>query len=173
MELYKIDRETSQPWVQVSHGSRIMRDVLDQIGPPLPGSAFAQVDAHYPWEPASDWARDYLSAAIEHLEFWADATVPLKFHPDAVVVHKLRPVQALARSAVESASQAVWMMDAADARSTALRHLCLVLNDIEEEKKALPLHEKERMKLRSHTTQRKLALGSGQHIMPKLTLALM
>lgn len=145
MERYRIDRETSMPWVEVAHSARIMRDVLDAIGSPLRGSAFAQVDAHYQWEAASDWARDYLSAGIEHLEFWADATAPLKFHPDAVVLHKLRPVQAIARAAVESASQAVWMMDAKDARSTALRHLCLILDDLEEERKALPLKEKERM----------------------------
>jgi hypothetical protein len=145
MERYKIDRETSMPWIEVSHGARIMRDVLDGIGAPIPGSAFHQVDAYYPWEPASDWARDYLSAGLEHLEFWADTAVPLKFHPDAIVLHKLRPVQALARASVESASQAVWMMDASSPRSTALRHLCLVLDDIEEERKALPLDEKKRM----------------------------
>lgn len=145
MERYKIDRETSMPWVEVAHAARIMRDVLDSVGSPLPGSAFAQVDALYPWEPASEWARDYLSAGLEHLEFWADATVPMKFHPDAIVVHKLRPVQALARAAVESASQAVWMMDASDARATALRHLNLVMDDIDEERKALPLEEKQRM----------------------------
>ncbi|TFD13127.1 hypothetical protein [Cryobacterium sp. TMT4-10] len=145
MERYRIDRETSMPWVEVAHSARIMREVLDTIGTPLRGSAFAQVDAQYQWEAASDWARDYLSAGIEHLEFWADLTAPLKFHPEAVVLHKLRPVQALARAAVESASQAVWMMDAKDAHSTALRHLCLILDDLEEERKALPPSEKHRM----------------------------
>ncbi|TFB96268.1 MULTISPECIES: hypothetical protein [unclassified Cryobacterium] len=162
MERYKIDRVTSMPWVEVAHSARIMRDVLDSVGAPLPGSAFAQVDRLYPWEPASEWARDYLSAGLEHLEFWADATAPMKFHPDAIVVHRLRPVQALARAAVESASQSVWMMDATDARSTALRHLNLVLDDINEERKALPLEEKQRMTDRRAQLLARVANGTNE-----------
>ncbi|HAM26040.1 MAG TPA: hypothetical protein DCP11_04860 [Microbacteriaceae bacterium] len=144
MDRFRIDPEISMPWVEVAQSSRILRDVLSQIGDPLQDSAFAHINSMYPTELASGWIRDYLSAAIEHLELWADVAAPLRFHEEAVVVHKLRPVQALARACVESAAQAVWMMDAGNARDCTLRHLCLVLDDIDEERKVTPLGEKHR-----------------------------
>ena len=61
---------------------------------------------------------------------------PLTFHPEAVVRHEARPAQTLARAALESASQAVWVMASRDPREVLRRHLSLVLADWEEQRKA-------------------------------------
>ena len=134
------------PWVEVAQSARILRGVLSELGTPRPGSAFADLDEMYPFERASEWTRDFLVAGIEHLELWADYAVPMKLHPEAVVLHRLRPVQALARASIESASHAVWVMAPARHRECILRHLALVVHDFEEHSKALPLGEKHRMR---------------------------
>jgi hypothetical protein len=119
----------------------MMTDVLAHVGDPTQGSNFAQVNAFYPPELASDWCRGYLAAALEHLTFWADHIAPIKFTEDAEVIHRLRPVQTLSRAATESASQAVWLMDGETARQCALRHLSLMLHDLGEQRKAASTSE--------------------------------
>lgn len=131
-----IDDATLRSWVETAHSSRMMTDVLAHIGDPTQGSSFDQINAFYPPELASDWCRGYLTAALEHLTFWADHVAPIKFAEDAKVIHRLRPVQTLCRAATESASQAVWLMDGQSARECALRHLSLMLHDLDEQRKA-------------------------------------
>ncbi|NUU06362.1 hypothetical protein [Leifsonia sp. C5G2] len=131
-----IDDATLRSWVETAHSSRMMTDVLAHVGDPTDGSSFDQVNAFYPPELASDWCRGYLRAALEHLTFWADHVAPMKFAEDAKVIHSLRPVQTLCRAATESASQAVWLMDGQSARECALRHLSLMLHDLDEQRKA-------------------------------------
>jgi hypothetical protein len=132
----EVDRETLLPWVEVAHSSRVTQDVLGQVGEPLEGSHFDRINEMYPFERSSDWCRGYLSAALEHMELWAEHVAPLRFAEDAVVVHRFRPVQTLSRAAVEAASQAVWLMDGNSARECARRHLCLILHDLDEQRKA-------------------------------------
>ena len=136
MEKVPIDRETSMPWVEVAHSARLMADVLRQVGEARAGSNFDQMTTFYPFERPFDWCKGYLSAALEHMEMWANYAAPLRFMPDAEVVHRLRPVQTLSRAAIESAAQAVWVMDGANARECARRHLALVLHDLDEQAKA-------------------------------------
>lgn len=87
-------------------------------------------------EPIERWTRSYLDASLEHLVMWADFVAPLNLHPDAVVHHSGRPAQTLARAALESASQAVWVLAAKTAREMARRHVTLVLHDWDEQRKA-------------------------------------
>lgn len=112
-----------------------MRDLLSETPPAIKGSAFHIVDEDMP-ETSERWCRSYLSAALEHLGMWADFVAPLVLHPDAEVNHEARPAQTLARAALESASQAVWVMAAETAPEMARRHLCLVLADWDEQRKA-------------------------------------
>lgn len=56
--------------------------ILHNVEDPSPDSNFAQINAIYPNEKASDWHRSYLTAALEHLLVWADIVAPLRFHPD-------------------------------------------------------------------------------------------
>jgi hypothetical protein len=147
MDRYRIDRETLLPWVEVAQSSRMMRDTLSGIGDPLAGSNFELANAMYPFEPTSVWCRGYLDAALEHLELWADHVAPMVFAEGAVVIQRGRPAQTLSRAAVEAAAQAVWIMDADNARECARRHLSLVLHDLDEEAKAAQGAEQHRVLL--------------------------
>lgn len=131
-----IDRDTSRPWVEVAQGSRINQDLLRETPPAETGSPLDIVDDYFPMEPIERWCRSYLSAALEHLVMWADFAAPTVFHPDAVVHHSQRPAQTLARAALESASQAVWVLAADTPLEMARRHVTLVLHDWEEQRKA-------------------------------------
>jgi hypothetical protein len=133
-----IDRATAAPWVEVAQSARLVGKVFEQLSGPTAGSQFDQADALYPMEPVSRWCQGYLAAALEHLTLWADYAAPLKFHKDHSIVHTLRPVQALARAATESAAQAVWVMAGGSARELAIRHLTLVYHDLDERRRAAP-----------------------------------
>lgn len=130
-----VDREQSRSWVEVAQSARLMRDLLTETPPAIDGSPFSIIDEELP-QSCEKWCRSYLSSALEHLGMWADYVAPLTFHPDAVVHHEARPAQTLARAALESASQAVWVMASRDPREVLRRHLSLVLADWAEQRKA-------------------------------------
>jgi len=88
---FSVDAAVSQAWVAVAHGARMSSRILQSVGDPAPRSNFAQLNAVYPHEKASDWHRSYLGAALEHLVVWADLVAPLSFHPEHVVTHTFRP----------------------------------------------------------------------------------
>ena len=90
----------------------------------------------YPFEKVSDRARAYLVAAIEHLIFWADLQAPLKFHPEQFNEVTLRPSYTLARASLESAAQAVWLMNTTDPMECIRRHICLMRWDLQELRKS-------------------------------------
>ena len=130
-----VDREQSRSWVEVAHSARLMRDLLAETPPAIDGSPFNIIDEELP-QSCEKWCRSYLSSALEHLGMWADYVAPLTFHPDAIAHHDARPAQTLARAALESASQAVWVMASRDPREVLRRHLSLVLADWAEQRKA-------------------------------------
>lgn len=130
-----VDREQARPWVEVAQSARVLRDLLTETPAAVAGSPFRTIDDDLP-ESCEIWCRSYLSSALEHLGLWADHVAPLTFRPDAVVHHEARPVQTLARAALESASQAVWVMASRDPSELLRRHLSLVLADWEEQRKA-------------------------------------
>lgn len=132
----KIPRETIEPWVAVAQSSRLLEDILSQIGEPRQGSNFERINALYPYERSSDWCREFLSAGIEHMLLWANHVAPLSFHPDTEVTHTFRPVQTLSRAAVESAAHAVWVMDQSTVQGCIQRHLSVVLDDLDQQRKA-------------------------------------
>jgi hypothetical protein len=145
MEKVLIERATVLPWVEVAQSSRLMSDVLSQVGDARAGSNFAQVHRLFPFELASEWCRGYLLAALEHMDMWANHVAPLKFSPDAEVISGFRPAQTLSRAAVEAASQAVWVMDGDSPQECARRHLQLVLHDLEEQRKAATADQREQL----------------------------
>ncbi|MGW6172134.1 hypothetical protein ACWF5H_01455 [Arthrobacter sp. NPDC055138] len=141
-----LSRDIVEPWVAVAHSSRLLEDVLSQIGEPIKGSNFEQINALYPFERSSDWCREFLVAGIEHMKLWADHAAPLRFHPEAEVIHTFRPVQTLSRAAVESSAHAVWVMDGDTAQECIRRHLCLVSDDLDQQRKAAQADRKNRLK---------------------------
>lgn len=132
--------------------------MLTSFGDPSPGSNFARINDLYPYEKVSDRARHYLSAALEHLHMWADFVAPLKFHPEQTTTHSLRPALALARAALETSAQAVWLMDACDALECVRRHLSLIRWDLAEHRKSkLTGEEKSAVKARDHQLLERVA----------------
>jgi hypothetical protein len=127
-----IEDDDVRGWVEVAHGSRILQHCLRSAEDPVPGSPFAQVAELYPFEKVSDRSRAYLAAAIEHLIFWADLQAPLKFHPEQSNEVTLRPSYTLARASLESAAQAVWLVDTTDPMECIRRHICLMRWDLQE-----------------------------------------
>lgn len=136
MDPVPVDEMNSRAWAEVAFGSRIANHVLRATSRPSADSNFAKVDALYPHEKASDWNRSYLLSALEHLVLWADMVAPLRFHPDHRVLHTLRPAYTLARAAIESAAQSVWMTSGGSALECARRHLALVRWDFMEQRKS-------------------------------------
>jgi hypothetical protein len=128
---FEVDEPTLQRWKEFAASARWCSRVLSQVGDPLEQSNFRQVNDLYLPEKASDWCRGYLQAAVDHLEFWADFVAPLKFHPEHTVGHRFRPVQSLARAAMEAAAQAVWVMSADTPVESLRRHLSQIRWDIE------------------------------------------
>ncbi|MGY1776907.1 hypothetical protein ACI8AV_13705 [Geodermatophilus sp. SYSU D00804] len=124
---------------ELAVGLRVEGHLLHSIGDPTSSSPFAEANALYRWEKASDWCYEYLSAAIESGLMWADFSAPLEFHESARVRLRPRPIQGLARSALESASQAIWVMTADSPEELAIRHLRLMYADFEEQRKAYKL----------------------------------
>ena len=134
---FSVDAAVSQAWAAVAHGARLSSRILQSVGDPVPRSNFAELNAVYPHEKASDWHRAYLGAALEHLLMWADLVAPLKFHPEQVVMHTFRPAYTLGRAALEAASQAVWMTAGGTARECSRRHLSLIRWDYVEHRKSV------------------------------------
>lgn len=163
-----LTRDETQPWVQVALSARVMQGTLRLIPAPSPGSLLDVARAFFPEEAAADWCRSFLAAALEHLVMWADYATPLNYHPDAAVEFALRPVQTLARAALESASQAVWVLSTGDVREASRRHASLVLVDWEEQGKAAPdLEAKAALKLRRVEALRLLGVDESQLRAPR------
>ncbi|MHA7127933.1 hypothetical protein ACRTEC_16305 [Janibacter indicus] len=132
-----VPADVSQAFTEVAQGARLSWRMMVCCDPdPAPGSNFARVNELYPFEKVSDRAHHYVSAALEHLVMWADFAAPFKFHPEQATTFTMRPTNALARAALESASQAVWIMDTSDPTECLRRHLSLIRWDLEEHRKS-------------------------------------
>lgn len=141
----QVPPEISQIFTDVAQGTRLISYSLYASGPdPAPGSNFDQVNRLYPFEKVSDRARHYVSAALEHMNMWADFVAPRKFHAEQTTLITMRPVYALSRAALETAAQAVWLMDTTDPHECVRRHLSLIRWDLEEHRKSRsdPEHKK-------------------------------
>lgn len=164
----ELTRDETEPWVQVALSARVMQGTLRHIPAPAPGSLLDVARAFFPDEAAADWCRSFLAAALEHLVMWADYATPLKYHPDAAVEFSLRPVQTLARAALESASQAVWVLSTVDVREASRRHVLLVVADWEEQgKAATDLKMKAALKLRRANALRLVGVEEKQARAPR------
>jgi hypothetical protein len=124
---------------EIAIGFRVEGHLFAAIGDPAPDSPFVVANQLYPWEKASDWCREYLASAVESALMWADFSAPLEFAESDRVRIRPRPVFGLARSCLESASQAAWVMTSESPQELALRHLRLMYSDFEEQRKALRL----------------------------------
>lgn len=125
-------------FTEVAQGSRLLWHTFHNSGDPSIGSNFAQANELYPFEKVSDRARHYVAAAFEHLLMWADFAAPFKFHVEQSTTFTMRPTYVLARASLESAAQAVWLLDTRDPVECVRRHLRLIRWDLEEHRKSRP-----------------------------------
>lgn len=163
-----VPQEHSRAFTEVAQGARLSWRVLATVGDPRPGSNFAQVSELYPFEKVSDWTHAYLSAAYEHLILWADYVAPFKFHPEQVTNFTLRPAYTLARAALESASQAVWLLSSRDSIECVRRHLCLVRWDFREHARSVadPEHKTRILEQDTRLLERVASVFSPDEVKP-------
>lgn len=122
-------------WKEIAVSARVHEYALARLDLPEPGSRVTHASRFVPGYPVDEWCRSFLTAAYDHLLLWADYTVPLG-ESDAQIVVRLRPALTIARAAMESAAQAVWVLSATDPREMAVRHIRLFLWDLDEQQKA-------------------------------------
>lgn len=138
-------REDVMPWIEASVGARLNADVLDKMMPPKEGS-FLRPTTDDPLRNMGWWCHGYLESAVDHMLLWADCFAPLKFHPESETVHTLRPIFTLARAAMESAAQAIWILSPEELVTCVDRYFQLALWDLDEQTKAA-MDEEERAEL--------------------------
>lgn len=124
-------------WKGFALAARASKLALQRTLDPLPDSALAFADAHYPWEKVSAWSRDYLLAAADFLVSWADQCVPLRFAPDAVNNIAFRPYLMLARCGLEAAAHGLWLISAESPKDCVRRHVRLMYRDFRYHRDAL------------------------------------
>lgn len=128
-----------QQWATNTYRVRSCELVLSRTVDPLPGSQLDRADAIYRWEKISVWARSYLLAATESLCLWADLVAPYDLVPDAVNRVRMRPYLLLARSGLEAAAHAIWLLDVPTRtfEECVKRHVRLMHHDFTLHKQAL------------------------------------
>ncbi|OZE92968.1 hypothetical protein CH299_29105 [Rhodococcus sp. 14-2686-1-2] len=126
-------------WAENAYSIRSCELVLERMLDPRPKSALAETDAIYPWEKVSVWTRNYLLAAAENLSLWADLVAPYEFQDGAVNRVRMRPYLLLARSGMEAAAHAIWLLDVRSRLFTECseRHIRMMHHDFSMHKKAL------------------------------------
>ncbi len=126
-------------WAANTYRVRSCEMVLNRTVDPTPGSQLDQADAIYHWEKISVWARSYLLAATESLCMWADLVAPYDFASDAVNRVRMRPYLLLARSGLEAAAHAIWLLDVPNGtfEECVKRHVRLMHHDFTLHKQAL------------------------------------
>jgi len=130
-------------WRDTALTIRYLAQMLSRLSDPAPGSELAGDDAavtghgEYP----SDATRAQLDAAMENLSLWANVVSPMLFIDGVEVKNPPRPYFTLARAGLESAASAAWVLSPQDPSERADRHMRLVLEDLDQMRKALCLSD--------------------------------
>ena len=127
---FRVPDEESTNWGAAAFKARLALYILDPVVDPRPGSALAGDDESYQWEKCSAWARASLIAAIDHLVLWANVVAPQKLFDGMIVSNPPRPYYTLARAALESAAQSLWVLKPEDSSERVHRHLRLLYHDL-------------------------------------------
>lgn len=124
-------------WAAIALKVRTADIVVHSITVPVHGSPFAVTDEMYPTESSSQWAREPLRSAVDHLTTWVNHAVPLEQYEGQEVVHQgFRWTFTLVRAAFEGAAQSMWLTQAKSTHECVARLIRTVRHDIHEETKA-------------------------------------
>lgn len=131
----RLPEADSNRFTETAVGIRLSWHAFIHVGQPRPGSNLAQVHRLFPYEPVAARAAAYIQAALDNLLLWADFVAPTRYHPEQVTYFTLRPGYTLGRAALESASQAVWMLSSTEPMECIRRHVALMRWDLVEHRK--------------------------------------
>ncbi|MGO4785207.1 hypothetical protein [Cryobacterium sp. W22_MBD10_FK3] len=132
-----VDVKTMKRWAEFALSIRTAGHTLARVTAPQGGSAFALVDDRYPSESVSQWAREGLRSAVDHLLIWANHAVPLDQFEGQVVTHQgFRWSFTLMRSAIEGSAQSLWLSRSPTPEVCLARLIRMVRHDLREERLA-------------------------------------
>lgn len=129
-QAHRVPDDEIRQWVTAAHTARLASSMLDAAADPMAGSSLAADDEVYRWEKCSDWTRSVLVAAVDHLIVWANIVAPQTVFDGMVVQNPPRAYYTLARAGLESAAQAIWVLDQETSAERVHRHLRLVYHDL-------------------------------------------
>ncbi|CAN5519160.1 hypothetical protein BH10ACT6_BH10ACT6_01570 [soil metagenome] len=133
----RADDATMGTWAELALKVRAYQRIMNTVSSPDDGTAFELADDSYPPESVSQWCREGIRSALDHLGMWADYTVPLQQFPGQVVHHGgFRWTYTLMRAAIEGAAQSIWLSDSASVQEAVARLVRMVRHDLDEEGKA-------------------------------------
>lgn len=131
----RLQEADSNRLTETAVGIRVNWHSFINVGQPRATSNLAQAQRLFPFEPVAERAVAYIQAAFDNLLLWADFVAPTRFHPEQVTYFTLRPGYTLGRAALESASQAVWLLSPTDPMECIRRHIALMRWDLVEHRK--------------------------------------
>lgn len=133
----RVDEATVQQWAELALKVRAFDDIVERCSRPQLGSYFNLVDDAYPREAFSQWTREGLRSALDHIRIWANHAVPLE-QPEGVVVHHegFRWSFTLMRGAIEGAAQSLWLSRAKTVDVAKARLVRAVRHDLREQRLA-------------------------------------
>lgn len=133
-----VDDVTMRRWAGLALTVRSYGQVISTVSTPRPGTAFAAADSMYPTESMSQWCREGMRSALDHLGLWADHAVPLQQYEGQVVRHGgFRWAFTLMRGGIEGAAQSLWLSGSDSLPEALARLVRMVRHDLEEEVKAM------------------------------------
>jgi len=130
----QVDAATMERWAGFALHIRTYSGVLAEVTVPSEGTPFARADNLYPSESISQWCREGLRSALEHLGVWADHAVPLQQFEGQVVQHSgFRWSFTLMRAALEGAAQSLWLSSSSNSHEAMARLVRMVRHDLGEQ----------------------------------------
>lgn len=132
-----VDDAMAQQWTTFALTIRTYERIVGDISTPVEGTPFARADDLYPSESISQWCREGLRSALDHLGLWADRAVPLHMVEEQVVQHAgFRSYFTLLRAGLEGAAQSLWLSGSASAQEALARLVRMVRHDLGEQANA-------------------------------------
>ncbi|MFC7789728.1 hypothetical protein ACU045_12210 [Microbacterium sp. MAHUQ-60] len=129
--------EILQRWAESAVLARTIADVHARCTVPLAGSQSAQLDDLYPRESYSQWAREGVRSALDHMLLWADITIPTDERGKLGITHQgFRWFHTLSRAAMEGAAQSLWLTRANNSGEAIARLIRAVRDDLREQRLA-------------------------------------
>lgn len=117
--------------------ARNIADVHARCTIPIAGSESEHVDGVYPRESYSQWAREGLRSALDHMLQWADITIPMDQRGKLSITHQgFRWFHTFARAAMEGAAQSLWLTRVDNTGEAVTRLIRAVRDDLREQRLA-------------------------------------